>query len=305
MMSAERVAGPSRPIEGIVRNIDTRKPLAGIMVLGEQELLLGEFRNSVTRITDAQGHYRLEGLPRGREGHVVALAPVDFPRAAKRDATLKVPRDEDLPYVWARVEVGNRAGMGTLKLDINLKRGVWVTGRVIEADTGKPVYAISRVRAFVDNPHLDSYPAFRGARMNPHFARRDGAFRFVALPGPGVLAARATEDLYIQGVGVDTFKHKPANGFLTTQPPFDGATSNHHVLAEIDPAPGTVSMNRDLLLQRGRSLTVTVLGMPTANRSPAIRSRGWGTLKWVAGRPLRPRHRPTRSTAWIGAGDGR
>ncbi len=33
-----------------------------------------------------------------------------------------------------------------------------------------------------------------------------------------------------------------------------------HVLAEIDPAPGTVSMNRDLPLQRGRSLTVTVLG---------------------------------------------
>ncbi len=178
----EHVAGPSCPIEGIVRDLDTRKPLAGIMVLGERELLLAEFR-SVPRITDAQGHYRLEGLPRGREGHVVALAPVDFRHAAKRDATLKLPRDEDLPYVGARVEVGNPGGMGTLKLDINLKRGVWVTGRVIEADTGKPVYATVEYCAFVDNPHLDKLP-WLFVRSASKLITRGGMEPFASSPYP-------------------------------------------------------------------------------------------------------------------------
>jgi hypothetical protein len=54
-------------------------------------------------------------------------------------------------------------------------------------------------------------------------------------------------------------KHKPKIRYLETYP--NGVVpSEHHVLAEIDPAPGAVSMKRDLPLQRGRSLTVTVLG---------------------------------------------
>src|SRR5437870_4188154 len=59
----EHVAGPTRPIEGIVRDLDTGRPIAGIMVHGEKTL--GNPVEYVHAMTDAQGHYRLVGLPQG------------------------------------------------------------------------------------------------------------------------------------------------------------------------------------------------------------------------------------------------
>jgi hypothetical protein len=94
---------------------------------------------------------------------------------------------------------------------------------------------------------------------NEHYAGRDGAFRFVAFPGPGLLVADARGDEYVQGAGADAIKHRSKYRHLETFPNAI-VPSEHHVVAEIDPAPGAVSLNRDLLLQRGRSLTLTVLG---------------------------------------------
>ncbi len=181
----EHVAGPTRLIEGIVRDIDTRKPLAGIMVRGERSL--GQPRNGTCRaITDAQGHYRLLGLPRGREGNVRAVAPVDFPLRGYgdcKDASLG-PRDEDLPYLPAGIKVGDPGEIGPIRLDINLKRGVWVTGRVIEGDTGKPVRARIEYYVFADNPHQEGYPAFRGDSGKPSFRGAGWRVPVRRVPGP-------------------------------------------------------------------------------------------------------------------------
>jgi RNA polymerase sigma factor (sigma-70 family) len=272
----EHVAGPTRPIEGVVRDLDTKIPLAGIMVFCEATF--GNPVDYVQAITDAQGHYRLVGLPRGREGNLLALPPVDFPLSLKRQAAIELPRDEDLPYVRARVKVGEPGGTGTFKLDINLKRGTWVSGRVVEEDTRKPRRAQLEYFVFVDNPHLRDYPDFGWLGPHPHFTGQDGAFHFVAVPGPGVLAARATTDEYLKGVGADAFKHKSENGLLETRPHY-AAPSNYHAIVEIDPAPGTASMNRDLLLERGRALNVTVLGPDgkplTGNQVAGLKDMGY------------------------------
>jgi protocatechuate 3,4-dioxygenase beta subunit len=259
----EHIAGPTRPIEGVVRDKDTGAPLAGIMVHGERELAPGSRLQYVQAITDAQGHFRLVGLPRGREGNVQAVAPVDFPlRSGDRKAAPRGSRDEDLPYLPASIKVGVLAGPAPIKLDIHLKRGVWVTGRVLEADTGKPVRGDVQYFVFADNPHLDDGLASPGTMFHYHDAGRDGAFRLVAFPGPGVLAARAFagRDEYIQGAGVDTLKHKRQASRYIQAYPNGIVPEEYQAVAEIDPAPGTISMSRDLLLQRGRSLTVTVLG---------------------------------------------
>ena len=180
----EHVAGPTRPIEGIVRDIDTKKPLAGIMVRGERSL--GEPDRYVQAITDAQGHYRLVGLPRGREGNVRAVAPVDFPRRGygdRKDAP-QGPRDEDLPYLPAGIKVGEPGGMGPIKLDINLKRGVWVTGRVIEEDTGKPVRAQVEYYVFAGQSSSGRLPRF--SRDAAQLSFRGAGWRVPVrrLPGP-------------------------------------------------------------------------------------------------------------------------
>jgi hypothetical protein len=253
----ENVAGPTRPIEGIVRDQDTGKPLAGIMVRGERSL--GNAIVYVQAITDANGKYLLVGLPRGKEGQVVAIPPCDFPVSGSLKAELNVPRDEELPYLPAIEPVAKTQGTGPLHLDIKLKRGVWVTGRIIDKATGKPVHAQIEYFVYLDNPALKAGHRSRLPLNSCHFTSNDGTFKRVAFPGPGVLAARASEDLYVFGAGVEKFRHKPENGFLSTIP-YHAIPTNYHVLAEIDPAEGTTTLARDLLLETGRSLTVTTLG---------------------------------------------
>ena len=90
------------------------------------------------------------------------MPPCDFPAYGSRNADLNVPADEELPYLRARVAVEELRGTDPLRLDIGMKRGVWVSGRVIEMATGKPVRG--HVEYFVsnDNPHWKDYPIFDG-----------------------------------------------------------------------------------------------------------------------------------------------
>ena len=180
----EHVAGPTRPIEGIVRDIDTRKPLAGIMVRGERSY-------GIPRRIRAGNHRRPGPLPPGG----TASRPRGV-RAGGRSGRLPLrgygdckdapvgPRDEDLPYLPAGIKVGATGESGPIKLDINLKRGVWVTGRVIERDTGKPVRAQIEYYVFADNPHQEGYPAFRDTL--PNYSLRGAGWRVPVrrLPGP-------------------------------------------------------------------------------------------------------------------------
>ena len=187
------------------------------------------------------------------------LPPCDFPISGPMKADLKVPRDEELPYLPTIETVAKTEGTGPLHLDIKLKRGVWVTGRIIDKATGKPVRAQITYFVYLDNPALKASYSARLPMDTYHFTSRDGTFQRVAFPGAGVLAARASEDFYVFGAGVDSFKHKPENGFLSTNPHY-AVPTNYHVLAEIDPAEGTRTLSCDLLLETGRSLTVTALG---------------------------------------------
>jgi RNA polymerase sigma factor (sigma-70 family) len=254
----EHVAGPTRPIEGIVRDQDTGKPLAGVMVHGERSL--SDSTNEYVRsISDAQGKYRLVGLPRGKEGAVVAVPPCDFEVFGSRNIDLKAPPDEGLPYLRARVAVEDEHGTGSLRLDISMKRGVWVTGRVIDKATGQPARGLVEYFVYNDNPHLNAYPGLRWPMIGAHFAFKDGTFRLVAFPGLGVLTARADEDRYIRGCGFESLKHRHQTGFLECRPRTVGA-DEFHTLAEIEPAPGTASLSQDLLLETGHTLSVTVLG---------------------------------------------
>ncbi len=275
----EHVAGPTRPIEGVVRDVNSGRPLAGIMVRGEHSL---EFGTSVYvhAVTDAQGHYRLVGLPQGQEGNVLAVAPCDFPYYGRLKARLQVPPDESLPYLRALVPVGKSDGPGPVHRDIHLKRGVWITGRLVDRQTQKPVRGQVEYYVFVDNPRYQAYPAFRSARIGPHFVGGDGAFHFAAFPGPGMIAARADEPGYVRAVGVEKMKGRRDrdNGFLRTSPSIV-VPSNFNVVEPIDPAPGTEALCRDLLLESGRSLAVTVLD-PDGKPATDLLAMGLHDMSW-------------------------
>jgi protocatechuate 3,4-dioxygenase beta subunit len=260
--SFEHVAAPTRAIEGVVRDLDSGHPLAGILVHSERALSnRGEWR--VQAITDEQGRYRLLGLPRGKEGALLALSPVDIPDLVRKRAGSKVPRPEELPYLRARVTVPESRPDRTLSVDIRLKRGVWVTGRILDPSNGKPVRASVDYFAYDDNPHLEASPGFTWSRSGPIHTGKDHRFHLVAFPGPGVLAANVApgekeRSTYVMGAGLGRFKHKRDDRSLPTQP-FMIPPMNYQALAEIDPIPGTAALTRDLVLETGRSLTLKVL----------------------------------------------
>ena len=73
------IATPSIPVEGRVTDQATGKPLAGLLVKGHMmatEKVFGGFEAAyVHTLTDADGRYRLEGLPLGENTFCVQPPP--------------------------------------------------------------------------------------------------------------------------------------------------------------------------------------------------------------------------------------
>ena len=101
------------------------------------------FAADIRAITDAQGHYRLVGLPLGREGHILAVPPCDFAVSRSVKAELKIPADQELPYLRTRVAVEERRGTESLHLDIETSAGF-----------GSPPRSLTRPRESQSMPDL-------------------------------------------------------------------------------------------------------------------------------------------------------
>ncbi len=87
------------------------------------------------------------------------------------------------------------------------------------------------------------------------------------------------------GVGADTVKppHKEENGMFSCHP-HHPASSNYHVLAEIDPTEGTQSLTKDLIVDPGRTLTLNVLG-PDGKPLPVRLVSGLKDMVYWEGQP--------------------
>ena len=61
------------------------------------------------------------------------------------------PNDEQ-PYFFYITVVPNPPGFGPVTLDFKLTQGLWITGRVTDKVTGKPVTAKVTYYPFLSNP---------------------------------------------------------------------------------------------------------------------------------------------------------
>jgi hypothetical protein len=233
-------AAPCLPVVGVVRAADTGKPLAGASVRSEKF-----FNNVVSGLdhvrttTDAEGRYRLTGLPNGR-GNVIKVVPAD-----------------GQPYVMLTRELGDAPALGAVTADFSLPRGTLVSGRVLDKVTGTPVLAQVEYFAFADNPALREAPGFStDSRLG---TKPDGSFRLVALPGRGLLAVSAHNRRYRVGVGAEKFVGDPRNGLLPTRPYLCDPPA-HHALVEVNPAAGVEALTCDVRLDPGRVVRGRVVG---------------------------------------------
>ncbi len=295
----EHVAGPTRPIEGVVRDRETGRPLADILVYAQRSS--ARQASTIRTITDAQGRYRLVGLPLGREGELVAAPACDLSGGVNWfGIDPRLPADRCPPYFQTEVSVPKSPGTKPVHLDIALDRGVRVTGRILDKDTGKPVTGRVAYFAFDDNPHRKDNP-HRERGQNLHLTNVNGVFRLVVPPGPGVLAAYAFGP-YVRGAGVEAIKSRRPD-WLKHVAPWHAAVPRRIPRPPVDRAgagclrhhpgsrgrPGRPAAGATRIVTRGSSMYA---GRGSGRRSRCARGRRGANRSDLAGAAVEPPGHP-------------
>ncbi|HMC65687.1 MAG TPA: hypothetical protein VKI65_12175, partial [Gemmataceae bacterium] len=257
------VAAPTKPIVGMVRDKDTKKPLAGVTIQSHK-MANNPFHgvDIVQTTTDAQGRYRLTGMPKGG-GNKIML----------------VPRD-DQPYVSVHAVVPDTPGLDPVTVDFEMKRGVWIEGKITDKVTGKPLQGSVEYFSMYSNPNLGDYPGFAGTHYRILAAKEDGSYRVVGLPGPGLIGVYYQKDHYLRaGERDDEYAAK-----FTEKTPLNTAPyalffpNNFNAVARIDPVKGLDSVKQDVTIDPGWTFTGRLLG---ADGKPLTGAQSFGTgMPW-------------------------
>jgi RNA polymerase sigma factor (sigma-70 family) len=239
---------PGRTVTGVVKDKTTGKAIAGVQVVSE--LTAGNpvsGRHEFRATTDKDGKYTLHGLPLGR-GNVLRAAP---------------PADQH--YLMQLRDVPVPEGFNAAPLDFELTRGVVLTGKVTDADTGKPVNGRLDYFVFLDDPTWREIKGFTMPSQEENDVR-DGQFRVVVPATKGLLAFRAAENRYPVAIGAEEFNDK-ARGPLLNTAPFLCHATNYHLLMAVDVKPGDQAKTIAVKLSGGKKVTGRVLdpdGRPLA-----------------------------------------
>jgi RNA polymerase sigma factor (sigma-70 family) len=242
-------AVPCRVITGVVRDKATRKPIAGVIVRGDQAVRLPAYYNRTT--TDKEGRYRLTGLPLkpafGPTSSIVALPPDG---SQYLGLTRRLPVDRE----------GKEA-----TIDFDLSSGVWLEGQVKDKATGRGVHAKLKYFAFTDWK-LEGRMILRvgeGERYyGEHTTDKEGKFRILAAAERGMLGAVAVvavgeeSNRYRTGVGADKIKAEgtkekggEGGGVVFINPPHGVSADSFNTLVEVKPEKGATSVRCNVVLE--------------------------------------------------------
>ena len=257
--SFRHVAAPTKPVVGVVRDKDTKKPLARVEVRSYAKTTgrdSFEAVHIVRTTSDAEGLYRLVGMPKG-DGYKIVVIPND-----------------DQPYVITNRDVPNSPGLDPVTVDFELKRSVWIEGKLTDKVTGKPLRGAVEYFSLSGNPNLSDYRGFDGTILTDHMGvagKEDGSYRVAGLPGPGLVAVRSV-DHYLRFSDRDD-EYGTKQKTMNTAPYGLIFPENYAAIARIDVAKGVDSVKRDATLDPGATFTGTVLGLDGA---PLPGARGFG-----------------------------
>lgn len=239
----DHIAGPTRTVEGVVREASTGRGIAGVTVRVERQSFWDWGREwPFLTTTDAEGRFRLVGL------------------SSSLNVLISARPAPDQPYLrWTR-DIKIERGDGPQTLDFALKRGVWVQGRVIDKATRQPVPSRVEYHVFFDNPNVRDRP---GMFYNADEYRTDesGRYRMIVFPGRGLMSADVGTGHYALGVGAERIldgKTDDGRSFLTSPHPLNFLHVN--TIAEVNPAAGDDPVTCDLELEAGRTKSGKVVG---------------------------------------------
>lgn len=187
-------AEPSQPIEGTVTDVDTGEPIPDVTIETDHY-----DAGHVSSVTDENGRYRLDGLPK-KQRHALRITP-----------------PSDVAYFPRRhFEVTEVAeGLEPTRVNLQLRKTTWIQGRVVDMRTREPVSARVVYSPHITNRYAEQHATFVKGRFSDLFGEGagvatdpDGYFRIRAIPGDGMLFVRADELVYCTGSGSKTLSEK-------------------------------------------------------------------------------------------------
>ncbi len=270
-------AEPTRPIEGIVIDAKTGKPLPGVVV-NNYQLSNNRYTRggAIQDTTNEKGEFRLIGIPKGQGNSLLVLPNLDQ------------------PYFEREVDVPNPAGIKAVSMKIELHRGIWITGRVTDKVTAEPVSGVQMdYMPFRSNKYAQALPEFRDngqidGYQDRYMTNRNGEYKLVGLPGRAVVGATSYMKSYLQGVGykeIDAPKYPNTDNLITYMDGGGPGPKWPSVMGEIDPANDTQTVKLDLQLDPGTPVKIYMTdeaGKPVTGadiKGPNLRTTNYVTSK--------------------------
>jgi hypothetical protein len=206
------VVAPHKPVTGIVRDEKTKAPLPGIRVEGTSLAGPLEFGTYLFHawptpgtVTDEEGRFTLRGLAKAK-AYVLVADP-----------------DEGTEHLHRFAHVPDTEGFAAVKANIDLPRGIVLTGRVTDTVTGAGAPARVFYRPLESNDQLGNFPGYGPPDLPAPWHRgRDtktdlgGRYCITIMPGLGVVQfqtygdfqrARATQKEIDDGIVDKQFGH--------------------------------------------------------------------------------------------------
>ena len=237
------VSPPGRAVVGKVRDAATDEPMAGVRVWASEQFSSSwNGRPVAMAVTDGDGQFRLEGIRKGAEATITLL-----------------PTNEQ-PYLMREYVLPLEQGLGDVRLNMELHRGIWVTGRVTDSETGKPLPAFVQFYPMLTNERAKELPEFEGSNslavhgiQNRYTTDAKGYFRLVGIPGPAIIGVKSSARAFEYGVGADKIPGMTkAGAFLTYENPVPASKNILNIMKKIDPHADGKSFRVDFELVPAR-----------------------------------------------------
>ena len=251
------VAEPEKPIFGLVKDADSGKGMPNVLVHLDQRHGIPS-PPLVEARTDARGRYEYRGAGKTKTYH------------------LSVASDSATGYLAAQVDAADTVGYAPVTVDLRLKKGVIVTGKILDKATGKSVPGFAQSEVLVNNPCVKDYPPFGFGIGRREDTAADGTFRLVTIPGPvllmgGYYPSRTSKFDYID---FEKYRRPIADpehpeyfsklqggrssfvGYLSYRGGI-GVLQGHSCKV-LDIKPGTAVVHQDLVLERASILEVKI-----------------------------------------------
>jgi RNA polymerase sigma factor (sigma-70 family) len=256
------VAEREKILRGMVKDAETGKGIAGatVCLTGKADHgLLGGLLAYIPRArTDGRGYYEMRGAPK------------------LKAYLLQVMKDPATGYPDKTILAEDAIGYQPLTVDITVKKGVIVTGRIIDKSTGKPLPGSVETVILNGNPFAKDYLTEEeyGLITEEDFSqtRDDGTFRELVIPGPVLLIGHVDLSRLpggeVEGLGFkdplpdpkfpEYFRVEP-NG-KTNYIGLNGVPGAVHgkTCKVLIVKPGTAVVHQDLFVERASARTVNI-----------------------------------------------